>query len=191
MAFDINVIIDLHPDLKVALAALSADIQRVSNGSRPPLTDSDAEAARAEPKVTNGGDAPRGRGGRRKAAETAPNISAAPEDRKEPEPVSSEPEPQPENPLAAVGLEPDASALKKLMLLLAAQTDRDKAVGLMTEYAATAPESFQFTNVTNVPASQLPYMVESILGHVDLDAKKQLGLRFLKGEVAADEVMIP
>lgn len=189
MAFDINVIIDFSPDVKAALAALTSDLARVTN---PGYGDSDRGAAVAdEPRVTNGGDAPKARGGRRKAAETAPNISAAPEDRKEPETAPSEPEAAPESPLAAVGIQPDASALKKLMLLLAAQTDRDKAVGLMTEYAATAPESFQFSNVSAVPPGQLPYMVGAILEHVDLEARKQLGLRFLRGEIDASEVMIP
>lgn len=185
MAFDINVIIDFSDDVKAAIAAALAAGPRL-----PPLTDSDTEAAQAEPKVTNGGDSPKPRGRRPRAAETAPNISTAPEDRKEPE-APSEPQAEPESPLAAAGINADATALKKLMLLLAAQTDRDKAVGLMTEYAATAPESFSFTNVSAVPPGQLAYMVNSILEHVDLDAKKGLGLRFLKGEVGADEVMIP
>lgn len=198
MAFDINVIIDLSADVKAALVAfLNTD-----NGPRI-YTGGDVDAVQAAPngndKMT-GEQVRRGRGRPPKVAQPAavvPNVTAQPEDRQEPEPaVTNGGDPSPEepgeiNPLDAIGVATDSGTLKKLMLLLAAQTDRDKAVGLMTEYAATAPDAFTFSTVSNVPAPMVGYMVNSLLDHVDLDAKKAQGRRFLKGEIDASEVMIP
>lgn len=197
MAFDINVIIDFSPDVKQAIAtALAGGPQRYTGG--------EVDAVMATPggndTVSGNGAEPVKRRGR--PPRTPPNVTATPEDRREPEPavtnggnpaalILEEPQPNEINPLDAIGVATDSPTLKKLMLLLAAQTDRDKAVGLMTEYAATAPEAFGFSSVSNVPAPMVPYMVNSILDHVDLDAKKSQGRRFLKGEIDASEVMIP
>jgi len=175
MTIEMRLTIALHPDVQALLQQTLNPVRQVTPGLPP------SHEGPAEPVLTNGTAPPpakRGRGRPPKA--TAP----------EPEPVVEEPDPEPD-PLADFAYPLTTDTVRKLMMLLASQHDKDEAVRTMSELAATADKSFTFTNVSSIPPAEIPYMIEGLVSVVDLNAKDRQGHRLLGGEIDATEILQP